>query len=81
MFDPMWKAVPRLERLGFCAPGLSCEGALNHRLWKLHNSKNQLVYKVPNLQKMAGNFILYQTHHIYLRQYGIVSAIQREDFG
>ena len=50
MFDLMWEAVSRLERLGFCVLRLSCDGASpNRRLWKLHNNKNELVHKVPNL--------------------------------
>ena len=49
MFDPMWEAVSRLERLGFCALGLTCDGASpNRHLWKLHTDKHELVYKVPN---------------------------------
>jgi len=49
MFDPMWEAVSRLERLGFCVLGLTCDGASpNRRLWKLHSDKDELVYKVPN---------------------------------
>ena len=50
MFDPMWEAVARLEKLGFCVLGLTCDGASpNRRLWKLHSSSNELVYKVPNV--------------------------------
>ena len=49
MFDPMWEAVSRLERLGFCVLGLTCDGASpNRRLWKLHTDKDELVYKIPN---------------------------------
>ena len=51
MFDPMWEAVSRLERLGFYVLGLTCDGASpNRRLWKLHSdSSDELIYKVPNL--------------------------------
>jgi len=49
MFDPMWEAVSRLERLGFCVLGFSCDGASpNRRLWKLHNTHDELIYKVPS---------------------------------
>jgi len=49
MFDPMWEAVSRLERLGFSVMGLTCDGASpNRRLWKLHSDKDELVYKVSN---------------------------------
>ena len=55
MFDPMWEAVARLEKLGFCVLGLSCDGASpNRRLWKLHSSNNELVYKVPNVYANDG---------------------------
>lgn len=47
MFDPVWEAVSRLERMGFCLLGLSCDGASpNLRLWKCHD---ELIYKVPNV--------------------------------
>jgi len=50
IFDPMWEAVSRLERLGFCVLGLSCDGASpNRRLWKLHNDRDEMIYKVPNV--------------------------------
>ena len=52
MFYPMWEAVSRLERLGFCVLGLSCDGASpNCRLWKLHNNHDELIHKV---QKREG---------------------------
>ena len=28
LFDPVWKACSRLEKLGFCVLGLTCDGAL-----------------------------------------------------
>ena len=51
MFDPMWEAIARLEKLGFRVLGLTCDGASpNRRLWKLHSSSNdELIYKVPNV--------------------------------
>ena len=50
MLGPMWEAVSRLERMGFCVLGLTCDGATpNRRLWKLHNSRDELIYKVPNV--------------------------------
>ena len=26
MFNPVWEAISRLERLGFCVLGLTCDG-------------------------------------------------------
>ena len=50
MFDPVWEAISRLERMGFRVLGITCDGASpNRRLWKLHSSKNEMVYKVPNV--------------------------------
>ena len=50
LFEPMWEAVGRLERLGFCVLGVTCDGATpNRRLWRLHGGKDELVYKVPNI--------------------------------
>lgn len=50
MFDPMWEAVSRLERLHFYVLGITCDGATpNRRLWKLHSDSDDLTYKVPNL--------------------------------
>ena len=56
MFDPMWEAIARLEKLGFRVLGLTCDGASpNRRLWKLHSSSSsssssdELIYKVPNV--------------------------------
>ena len=50
LFDPMWEAVARLERLGFCVLGVTCDGASpNRRLWRLHSDSDEMVYKVPNL--------------------------------
>ena len=50
MFDPVWEAISRLERMGFRVLGITCDGASpNRRLWKLHSSKNEMVYKAPNV--------------------------------
>ena len=49
LFDPVWQAILRLERLGFCVLALTCDGASpNRRLWKLHRRTNEVIYKVPN---------------------------------
>lgn len=50
LFDPVWKAVARLEKLGFYVLGLTCDGAsANRRFWKLHSQSNdELTYKVLN---------------------------------
>lgn len=53
MFDPVWEAVSRLERLGFCVLALTYDGATpNHRLWKLHTA-------VPNVFATNGPRFLY----------------------
>ena len=60
MFDPVWEAVSRLERLGFRVLGLTCDGGSpNRRLWKLHSEKEELIYKVPNLFASDGPRFLY----------------------
>ena len=61
MFDPVWEAVSRLERLGFRVLGLTCDGCSpNRRLWKLHsNKKKELIYKVPNVFASDGPRFLY----------------------
>ena len=49
LFDPVWQAISRLERLGFCVLALTCDGASpNRRLWKLHSQTGEMIYKVPN---------------------------------
>ena len=52
MFEPVWEAISRLERLGFYVLGVTCDGASpNRRLWKLHSGvseQDELMYKVPN---------------------------------
>jgi len=36
IFGPVWEAISRLERLGFCVLGITCDGASpSQRLWKL----------------------------------------------
>ena len=60
LFDPVWEAVSRLERLGFRVLGLTCDGASpNHRLWKLHSDTNELIYRVPNIYSNNGFRYLY----------------------
>ena len=49
LFDPFWEAVSRLERCGLKVMALTCDGAsVNRRLFKLHQTGKQLVYKVVN---------------------------------
>ena len=49
LFDLVWQAILRLERLGFCVLALTCDGASpNRRLWKLHSQTDEMIYKVPN---------------------------------
>ena len=60
MFDPVWEAVSRLERLGFCVLALTCDGATpNCRLWKLHTAKDEPIYKVSNVFATNGPRFLY----------------------
>ena len=49
LFDPIWQAVSRLERLGFSVLALTCDGASpNRRFWKLHGKGSEMTYKVRN---------------------------------
>jgi len=60
MFDPVWEAVSRLERIGFFVLGLCCDGASsNRKLWKLHSVSNELLYKIPNVYASDGKRFLY----------------------
>ena len=48
LFNPVWEAIARLERLGFHVLTLTCDGTSpNQRFWKLH-SDDDMTYKVPN---------------------------------
>jgi len=60
MFDPVWEAISRLERLGFRVLGVTCDGASpNRRLWKLHSAKDEMIHKVPNIFARDGPRSLY----------------------
>ena len=60
MFDPIWEAVARLERIGFFVMALCCDGASpNRRLWKLHSNGKELVYRVPNVYARDEGRFLY----------------------
>ena len=61
LFDPIWEAISRLERLGFRVLALTSDGASpNRRLWKLHSDdKDQTIYKVPNVFATEGIRYLY----------------------
>ena len=60
MFDLVWEAVSRLERMGFRVLGVTCDGASpNRRLWKLHSQKDEMIYKVPNIFAPEGSRYLY----------------------
>lgn len=49
MFDPVWQAIARLERMGFYVLALICDRASsNRRLWKLHSKGSEFTYRVPN---------------------------------
>lgn len=44
IFDPIWEAIARLERIGFFVLALCCDGASsNCRLWKIHSESKELV--------------------------------------
>jgi len=48
LFNPVWEAIARLEKLGFHVLVLTCDGASpNRKFWKLH-SDDDMTYKVPN---------------------------------
>ena len=60
IFDPMWEAIAKLERIGFFVLALCCDGASsNRRLWKLHSDSKELVYRVPNIFASEGKRFLY----------------------
>jgi len=61
LFDPVWKAISRLEMLGFYVLGLTCDGAsVNHRFWKLHGENDdELTYKVPNPFANDGRYLYF----------------------
>ena len=60
IFDPMWEAIARLERIGFFVLALCCDGASsNRRLWKLHSDSKELVYRVPNIFASEGKRFVY----------------------
>lgn len=45
MFDPMWEAVCRLERLGLKVLGVCCDGlAANRSLFNLHNCGSNMYF-------------------------------------
>ena len=50
LFDPMWEAIYRLERLGLKVLAVCCDGlAANRRLFGLHSpGSKELLYKVRN---------------------------------
>ena len=60
IFDPMWEAIARLERIGFFVLALCCDGASpNCRLWKLHSESKEPVYRVPNVFTSEGEISLF----------------------
>ena len=60
IFDPIWEAIARLERIGFFVLALCCDGASsNRKLWKLHSKGKELVYRVPNVFAAEGKRFLY----------------------
>ena len=60
IFDPMWEAIVRLEKIGFFVLAICCDGAsLNRRLWKLHSESKEPVYRVPNVFASEGKRFLY----------------------
>ena len=54
IFPLLWKAIGRLERIGYVVLGITCDGCSpNRRLFTLHQKQgtptNQLVYKTTNI--------------------------------
>jgi len=81
MFDMVWEAVSRLERMEFRVLGVTCDGAsLNCRLWKLHGQKDEIVYKVPNVFA-PGICILFLTHPICLKPSETAGTAAQDIFG
>ena len=59
MFDPLWEAVARLERLGFNVMGFCCDGLAANRTFALH-SKERNAYKIVNTYaEETCNFFLF----------------------
>lgn len=51
LYAPLWEAVGRLERSGFCVMAIVCDGlAANRRLFRLHDPSPRPgeIYCVPN---------------------------------
>ena len=60
MFDLVWEAVSRLERMGFRVLGMTCDSASpNCRLWKLHSKNDEMICKVRNIFAPEGSRYLY----------------------
>ena len=60
LFHPLWKAIARLERIGFKVLAVTCDGASpNRRLFKLHRSEEGVTYKVENPFTTEGRFIYF----------------------
>ena len=60
LYEPLWEAVGRLERCGFCVMALVCDGlAANRRLFRLHAPESTAsdVYKVQNPYSTDGRFL------------------------
>lgn len=54
IFPLLWKAIGRLERIGYVVLGITCDGcSSNRRLFTLHRKRgtptNELVYKTTNI--------------------------------
>lgn len=63
LFDPVWEAISRLERIGFYVLALLCDGAApNRRLWKLHSEdSNKLTSGVIDKTKVVIKRIMVRT--------------------
>ena len=58
MFDPIWEAIARLERIGFFVLELCCDGASPNTILGKLQSK-EFVYRVPNVFACDGEKLLY----------------------
>lgn len=68
LYEPLWEAVYRLERMGFKVLGVSCDGlAANRRLFQLHRNRSKdVVYKVlnPHTEEKRHLFFLCDPPHL-----------------
>jgi len=69
IFDPLWEAVARLERIGvFFVLAVCCDRAsTNRKLWKLYSEKNELLYKISGFLNPLGVAMI-MASYVYLKE-------------